>query len=150
MGTEHTLTGDIRHHRRFRSRLLRNERDVLVYLPQNYGRSTQRRFPVLYLHDGQNVFDAATSFAGVEWNADESAQRLTKQRLIEPLIIVAVANMGDTRIHEYAPTPGRVYPHKPIRSKGHLRKYGRFLVEELKPFIDQTYRTRPAAESTGL
>src|SRR6184192_789963 len=94
----HTLTGDIRTHPQFESRILRNRREVLVYLPPGYRRGTRRCYPVLYLHDGQNVFDAAPSFAGVEWNADESAQRLTKQRLIEPLIIVAVAKMGDARI----------------------------------------------------
>jgi predicted alpha/beta superfamily hydrolase len=146
----HTLTGDIRSHPQFESRILRNRRDVLVYLPPGYRRGTRRCYPVLYLHDGQNVFDRATSFAGVEWNADESAQRLTKQRLIEPLIIVAVANVGDARIHEYAPTAGRVSPNKTIRSRGRLRTYGRFLIEELKPFIDRTYRTQAAPEFTGL
>jgi predicted alpha/beta superfamily hydrolase len=146
----HTLTDDIRSHPQFESRILRNRRDVLVYLPPGYRRGTRRCYPVLYLHDGQNVFDRATSFAGVEWNADESAQSLIKRRLIEPLIIVAVANVGDARIHEYAPTPGRVYPHKMIRSKGRLRKYGRFLIEELKPFIDRAYRTQRAPEFTGL
>ncbi|HEY2615431.1 MAG TPA: alpha/beta hydrolase-fold protein, partial [Chthoniobacterales bacterium] len=99
---------------------------------------------------GQNVFDAATSFAGVEWGADETAQRLVAAKLIEPLIIVAVANTGEDRIHEYAPTPGRIDPAKRKRSKGLLRSYGRFLIEELKPFIDRNYRTRGEAESTGL
>ena len=59
----HTLTGDIRRHPAFPSRLLGNRRDVLVYLPPGYARS-RRRYPVLYMHDGQNVFDAATSFTG--------------------------------------------------------------------------------------
>ena len=79
---------------------------MLVYLPTGYRRSPRRRYPVLYLHDGQNVFDAATSFGGVEWGADESAAAPNEQRLIEPLIIVAVANTGEHRIHEYAPTRG--------------------------------------------
>ena len=61
---------------------------------------------VLYLQDGQNVFDAATAFAGVEWGVDETAQRLIRRKLIEPIIIVAVANTGPDRIHEYAPTRG--------------------------------------------
>src|SRR3954451_14462460 len=78
----HTLTGDIRSHPQFESRILRNRRDVLVYLPPGYRRGSRRSYPVLYLHDGQNVFDAATSFVGVEWNADESAQRLINRRLI--------------------------------------------------------------------
>ena len=111
---------------------------------------TGRRYPVLYLHDGQNVFDAATSFAGVEWGVDETAQRLIAAKLIEPLIIVAINNAGEDRIHEYAPTPARIDPPKRKRSKGLLRDYGRFLTEELKPFIDRRYRTKREAEYTGL
>jgi predicted alpha/beta superfamily hydrolase len=145
-----TLTGNIQSHPAFKSRILRNRRDILVYLPPGYRRSTTRRYPVLYLHDGQNVFDAATAFGGVEWGADETAQRLVNAKLIEPLIIVAVANAGENRIHEYPPTPGRVSPNKRTRSKGLLARYGRFLVEEVKPFIDQTYRTRPGPDFTGL
>src|SRR3712207_9232202 len=105
---DHTLTGNIQRHPDFASNFLRNRRDVLVYLPPGYRRATTRRFPVLYLHDGQNVFDSATAFGGREWGADETAQRLVKQKLIEPVIIVAVANAGEARIHEYAPTRGRL------------------------------------------
>ncbi len=152
MDQEHTLTGNIQKHAGFASGILRNQRDVLVYLPPGYRQSGRRRFPVLYLHDGQNIFDAATAFGGVEWGADEAAQRLTRKRLIEPLIIVAVANMGDDRIHEYAPSRGVIDSSAPRkkRSRGLLRKYGRFLRDELKPFIDQKYRTLPEAEFTGL
>ncbi len=145
---KHTLTGNIKRHRAFPSKALRNRRDVLVYLPPGYSRFSQRRYPVLYLHDGQNVFDAATSFAGVEWGVDESAQRLIKQKQIEPLIIVAVANTGEERIHEYAPTPGVISPKK--RSRGLAWLYGKFLIDELKPFIDRKYRTQPGREFTGL
>src|SRR5439155_6981065 len=147
---KHTLTGNIKVHRAFPSRILGNRRDILVYLPPGYRRFTGKRYPVLYLHDGQNVFDAATSFGGVEWGVDETAQRLIREKLIEPLIIVAIANTGENRIHEYAPTPARIPPPKRKRSKGLLRKYGRFLVEELKPFIDKIYRTRPEPEFTGM
>ena len=151
-GIAHTLTGNIQAHPAFASRVLRNERDVWVYLPTGYRRSPRRRYPVLYLHDGQNVFDAATAFGGVEWGADESAQRLTRQRLIEPLIIVAVANLGEERIHEYAPTRGVIdsTAKRKKRSRGLLQKYGKFLTQELKPFIDREYRTKPEAEFTGL
>ena len=90
-GHGHTLTGDIQQHAQFASRILKNQRDIWVYLPPGYRRSTSRRYPVFYLHDGQNVFDAATAFGGTEWNADETAQGLINRRLIEPLIIVAVA-----------------------------------------------------------
>src|SRR5438105_11861444 len=141
MEKKHTLSGNIQPHHGFESRILRNRRDVLVYLPRGYRISRPRRYPVLYLHDGQNIFDAATSFAGVEWGADETAQRLTRKRLIEPTIIVAVANMGDERIHEYAPTRGIVAASgkRKKRSRGLLRQYGHFLIEELKPFIDRKY-----------
>ena len=152
MDDNHTLTGNIQQHPQFKSRILRNERDVLVYLPPGYRRSPRRRYPVLYLHDGQNVFDAATSYAGVEWGADESAQRLIEKKWIEPVIIVAAANTGESRIHEYAPTRGVIdtTAKRKRRSRGGLRRYARFLIEELKPFIDATYRTQPEAEATGL
>src|SRR6266478_972777 len=102
--SKHTLTGKIKRHRGFRSKILGNRRDVLVYLPRGYRRFSRRRYPVLYLQDGQNVFDVATSFAGVEWGVDETAERLIRKNLIEPLIIVAIANTGEERIHEYSPT----------------------------------------------
>src|SRR5437762_9302293 len=105
---KHTLTGNIKRHRAFHSRVLGNRRDVLVYLPPGYRRFSTKRYPVLYLHDGQNVFDAATSFAGVEWGVDETAQRLIHRKLIEPLIVVAVANIGEARVHGYVPTPGLI------------------------------------------
>ena len=151
-GYGHTLTGDIQQHAQFASRILKNQRDIWVYLPPGYRRSTSRRYPVFYLHDGQNVFDAATAFGGTEWNADETAQGLINRRLIEPLIIVAVGGAGEDRIHEYTPTSGRLEPNggSDAKSRGLLRAYGRFLVHELKPFIDQTYRTRPDKDSTGL
>src|SRR5207247_1345456 len=149
---KNTLTGNIKRHRAFHSRVLGNRRDVLVYLPPGYRRFSTKRYPVLYLHDGQNVFDAATSFAGVEWGVDETAQRLIHRKLIEPLIVVAVANIGEERVHEYAPTPGLIEPkdHPRKRSRGLARIYGQFLIEELKPFIDKKYRTKRDAEFAGL
>ena len=149
---KHTLTGIIKWHRAFQSRVLGNRRDVLVYLPPGYRRFSSRRYPVLYLNDGQNVFDAATSFAGVEWGVDETAQRLIHRKLIESLIIVAVANTGEQRVDEYAPTPGviELKDQRRKRSRGLAHIYGQFLIEELKPFIDRKYRTKSDAEFTGL
>jgi predicted alpha/beta superfamily hydrolase len=149
---EHTLTGNIQEHPGFRSKILANRRDVLVYLPRGYARFSRRRFPVLYLQDGQNVFDAATAFSHVEWSVDETAETLIQKKLMEPIIIVAVANTGDERIHEYAPTRGVIdgSARRKKRSRGMARHYGRFLIEELKPFIDRKYRTKPEAEFTGL
>ena len=147
------LTGDVRVHTRFGSRILNNHREVLVYLPPGYEQSGAR-YPVLYLHDGQNVFDASTAFAGVEWGADDTAERLIHAGQIAPLIIVAVANAGMDRIHEYAPTRGLIGEpaagRRPQRSRGLARKYGRFLLGELKPFIDANYRTMPEGIFTGL
>src|SRR3954466_2538502 len=141
----HTLTGNIHRHSHFESRILRSRRDILVYLPRGYRRQRRARYPVLYMHDGQHVFDSATSFAGVEWGVDETAQRLIRKNLIEPVIVVAVDNVGDNRIHEYAPTRGVIQQTgtRKKRSRGLGEKYGGFLIEELKPFIDKTYRTRP-------
>ncbi len=149
---KHTLTGNIKRHRAFPSRILGNRRDVLVYLPPGYRCFSRRNYPVLYLHDGQNVFDAATAFAGVEWGVDETAERLIRNGLIEPLIIVAAANMGEDRIHEYAPTRGVIdsRTRRKKRSRGIARLYAEFLMSELKPYIDRKYRTRREPEFTGL
>jgi predicted alpha/beta superfamily hydrolase len=150
--TKHTLTGNIKRRRAFPSKVLGNRRDVLIYLPPGYSRFSRRRYPVLYMHDGQNVFDAATAFAGVEWGMDETAERLIRTGAIEPLIIVAVANMGEDRIHEYAPTRGVVGSRgrQIKRSRGLARLYAQFLIEELKPYIDNKYATKREAEFTGL
>src|SRR5246127_4246619 len=149
---KHTLTGNIKLHRAFRSRILGNRRDILVYLPPGYRRFSRKRYPVLYLHDEQNVFDAATSFGGVEWGVDETAEHLIRAKIIEPLIIVAVANIGEERVHEYTPTTGVIEAKgkRKKRSRGLARLYGYFLVEELKPYIDRKYRTKPHPEFTAL
>src|SRR5204863_8460274 len=104
----HTLTGNIQRHRQFPSRTLGNRRDILVYLPPGYRRFLRRHYPVLYLQDGQNIFDAATAFGGVEWGVDETAQGLLRRKLMDPIIIVGIANTGTDRIRDYAPTRRRI------------------------------------------
>ena len=142
----HTLTGDIRFHKSFHSKILNNDRDVVVYLPPGYESNKNKRYAVLYLHDGQNLFDGATSFIpGKEWRVDETAQSLITAGKIEPLIIVGIYNAGKARIDEYTPAADEKY-----KMGGKADLYGRMLVEELKPFIDTTYRTRRDAEHTGL
>ena len=143
----HTLTGDIRTHESFHSRYLEHDRTAVVYLPPDYDPATVVRYPVLYLHDGQNVFDQATSF-GEEWHVDETAQELITSGRIEPIIIVGVYNTGDHRIDEYTPTTST--DAKLGGRGGHADDYGRMLVEELKPFIDETYKTLPAAANTAI
>ena len=141
-GIEHTLTGDVRTHEQFHSRYLEHDRTIIVYLPPGYDPRSADRYPVLYLHDGQNVFDRATSI-GEEWHVDEAAQALILAGEIEPLIVVGIYNTGVHRIDEYTPTASTV-------GGGHASDYGRMLVEELKPFIDSTYRTLPGAASTAI
>lgn len=141
----HTLTGEFRLHANFHSDNLDNSRNIIIYLPPDYDKQEARRFPVLYLNDGQNLFDSATAFNGQEWGVDETAQRLILGGKIEPLIIVGIYNTGEKRIDEYAPT---VDPRQNRGGKADL--YGRFIVEELKTFIDQNYRTMAGPEFTGL
>jgi predicted alpha/beta superfamily hydrolase len=142
----HTLTGDIRYHKSFHSKILNNDRDVIVYLPPDYELYKSKRFSVFYMHDGQNVFDGATSFIpGQEWKIDETAQSLINAHKIEPLIVVGIYNTGKERVNEYTPTPDAQY-----KAGGNADLYGRMLVEELKPFIDKTYRTKRDAKHTGL
>jgi hypothetical protein len=97
----HTWSGDVRHLGRVESWWLGNGREVWVYLPPGYDRDTQRRYPVVYFHDGQNVFDAMTAFAGVEWGADETIERLVALGAMRPVIAVAVANTPE-RSQEYS------------------------------------------------
>jgi Predicted hydrolase of the alpha/beta superfamily len=142
----HTLTGDIRCHKNFHSTILNNDRDVIVYLPPAYESNKDKRYSVLYLHDGQNLFDGATSFIpDQEWKVDETAQSLINTAKIEPLIIVGIYNAGKDRVNEYTPAQDAKY-----KAGGNADLYGRMLVEELKPFVDRTYRTRPGAAHTGL
>ena len=141
---EHTLTGDFRTHENFRSAHLEHAHTLLVLLPPGYDADQSRRYPVLYLHDGQNVFDKATS-VGEEWRVDETALGLITAGAIEPLIVVGIYNTGEHRIEEYTPTADAEK-----KQGGKADQYARMLIEEIKPFIDREYRTRPDAGSTGL
>lgn len=143
---QHTLTGEFRTHANFHSRHLQSDRNILVYLPPGYDENKRKRYSVLYLHDGQNLFDGATSFIrGAEWRVDETAQELIAARAIEPIIIVGIYNAGKDRIDEYTPTVDARH-----KMGGKAEFYGRMIVEELKPFIDSEYRTLPGAKNTGL
>jgi len=138
-----TLTGDIRMHYLFHSPQLMNARTIMVYLPPGYDSAPQERYPVLYMHDGDNIFDAKTSATGVEWGADETAQRLIEQGRMRPIIIVGICNTPQ-RTREYSPF------EDPVHGGGFGDAYLAFIVETLKPFIDKTYRTRPERECTGV
>ncbi len=138
-----TRTGNIKFHHDFASRNLNNKRTLIVYLPPGY-EDAARRFPVLYMHDGQNIFDASTCFAGAEWQADEHAQRLITAGRITPIIIVGIYNNAD-RSDEYTPNRDDRFG---AGGKGPL--YAKFVVDEVKPFIDRTYRTKPGREHTAI
>jgi len=139
-----SLTGDIRYQLGFHSQFLPNDRDIVVYLPPGYDQHPKRRYPVLYMQDGQNLFDGATSFIpGQEWRADETAEALIGSGKIRPLIIVGIYNGGDSRIDDYTQIAD-----SDIKAGGKAELYGRLIVEELKPFIDSHYRTIPS--ETGL
>lgn len=131
--------------RNFHSRFLPEERDVEVYLPEAYINEPTRRFPVFYLHDGQNLFDGRTSYVPDRtWQAHITADRLTREGNIEPVILVGINNTGLHRMAEY--TPSR---DSSLRG-GDGDRYGRMVVEELKPCIDREFRTVSDAAHTGV
>ncbi len=143
-----SLTGRIEPMPAVRSQVLGNSRDVLVYLPPQYASEPKRRFPVLYLHDGQNVFDGATSYIpNQEWRCDETAEALIGAGLIEPIIMVAIPNMGVERANEYLPTTKKLQGSE-VGGKAPL--YLKFVRDELKPAIDSKYRTKAGTADTGL
>jgi len=138
-------SAELRKHPNFPSRILRRRRDITVYLPPNYDEEPQRRFPILYLQDGQNLFDGATSFIrGKYWRVAETANELIAAGMIQPLIIVGINHADEKRAQEYTPTPSKKL------GGGKAERYGRFLLKELKPFLESEYRTLPGAHNTGL
>ncbi|MDZ7344281.1 MAG: alpha/beta hydrolase-fold protein, partial [candidate division KSB1 bacterium] len=130
------ITGTVNYFHGVKSPKLRHPREVIVWLPPSYEKSKTRRYPVLYMHDGQNVFDPRTSFLGQDWRVDEIADSLIRANKMEEVIVVAIYNSPD-RTLEYSDSElGRAYID--------------FLVNELKPMIDRTYRTKPEAKNTAV
>jgi predicted alpha/beta superfamily hydrolase len=142
-----SVTGDLRLHE-FRSRIFRNTRMLRVWLPPRYDapENDTRHYPVLYLGDGQNLFDRATAFAGVEWRVDETADRLIRQEVIPPLIVVGIDNTQGDRIKEYLPF--RSFHPPVLRPQG--KRYPDFLMNEVMPFVYERYRIARGPENTGL
>ncbi len=143
--------GRLRLHRRFRSRLLGNERDVIVWLPPGCD-GRKRRHPAVYFQDGQNLFDPRTAFLGNAWQAGRTAAALVRAEEIEPPILVGIYNTGFARMDEYAPTRGQFtgWDGEVCRSRGRARAYARFVVEEVKPFIDARYPTLDGPAHTAI
>lgn len=120
---------------------LNRERKISVYLPPNYEKSTEK-YPVLYLQDGQNVFDLSTSYSG-EWEVDETLNKLSKEKDLN-LIVVAIDHGNDKRISEYSPWPNQKY------AEAEGDEYLDFIVNTLKPEIDKTFRTKKSAKNTVI
>lgn len=159
------VTGMIQHHANFPAKNL-TSRNVDVWLPPSYGTDTERRYPVVYMHDGQNLFDPSKSFIGVDWGVDEAMTQLIGKGKIREAIVVGIWNTMD-RTKEYLPERAfRELADESLRDKilkdlGHGDKalalddlraddYLDFLVHELKPFIDKTYRTQSECANTFI
>lgn len=150
------VTGAFRQHAKFPSRNV-EARTIDVWLPPDY-LSDDKRYPVLYVHDGQNAFNPATSAGGIDWGIDETMTRLIDEHVIRPAIVVAIWN-SPKRFLEYMPRKalgadsmvrtgraGNETVQGPVLSEAYLR----FLTTELKPFIDRTYRTKPHRDDTFI
>lgn len=132
-------------HRAFRSIYLPDDRDVIVYLPPSYDDQPDRRYPVLYMHDGQNLFDGETSFVkGRTWQMREHADAAIEAGHVEPLVIVGIYNTGERRIAEYTHDPSKQM------GGGEADDYGLMLTRELMPWIAEHYRVLRGRESTGV
>ena len=140
-------TGDLRLHE-FDSRIFKNTRFLRVWLPPGYEdrENAGRKYPVLYLNDGQNLFEPSISFTGVEWQVDETADRLIREGVIPPMIIVGIDNGGKDRFREYM--PHRSLQPMMLRVQG--RNYPNFLTREVMPFVAHQYRIASGPENSGL
>ncbi|MEM8944856.1 MAG: alpha/beta hydrolase-fold protein [Planctomycetota bacterium] len=130
--TSGQITGSVRYHRKVSHPELR-DRDVVVWLPPDYAESSDR-YPVLYMQDGQNLFDPTTSAFGVDWQIDEACTRLIQQQAIAPLIVVGIYN-----------TPERSREYLLGEQAG---TYRQFVIDVIKPLVDQEYRTKPDRQHT--
>jgi len=142
-----TPDGELRLHE-FSSRIFRNQRMLRVWVPPGYylPENSGRRYPVFYLNDGQNLFESATSFTGIEWRVGETAERMIRDGLIPPMIFVGIDNARSERIKEYLPYRSVVPPV--MRPRG--QKYPEFLLKEVMPFVGQRYRVLKGPEHTAL
>ena len=127
----------------FESKILGNKRQLTIYVPPGYG-DREDRYPVLYMQDGQNLFDDSRAFGGHSWRLREVADHAIGARTATPMIIVGIDHTHADRIHEFAPTRD-----ESRKAGGKAGDYGRMLLEEIKPVIDATYRTRDDHTSIG-
>ncbi len=128
---------------KFASPQLGNERSLRIYLPPSYEENKAKRYPVLYMHDGQNLFDAKTAAFGMEWMIDENVNRLVATGQMDEVIVVGIDNSPE-RVSEYTPCCDPKY------GGGKVESYHRFVVDTVKPYIDNTLRTLPGKETTAI
>jgi predicted alpha/beta superfamily hydrolase len=127
----------------FWSPQLSNGRTLVIYLPPSYSENPLKRYPVLYMHDGQNLFEAATAAFGTEWQVDENINAAVGAGRMDEVIAVGVANTGN-RIWEYTPCCDATY------GGGGADTYERFLIDTVKPYVDQNLRTLPGKDNTAV
>ena len=137
----HRVVGNVLVAQNVVSPQLNNGRDIIVYLPPSYTMSS-KRYPVLYMHDGQNLFDHATSYAG-EWLVDETLEDLARNEGLEA-IVIGISNNGAKRLDEYSPFVDHTY------GGGQGNHYVSFIANTLKPLIDHEFRTLPQRRKTGI
>jgi predicted alpha/beta superfamily hydrolase len=137
----------------FESKIFHNTRMLRVLVPANYfsPHNVHRSYPVLYLQDGQNLFDEATSPKG-EWHVDETVEHLVGGFKIPPMFVVGIDNAGDARSSEYLPYPDPLNDKDGAADEKNLqgKEYARFLTTEVMPFIEKRYRIARGAMNTGL
>jgi predicted alpha/beta superfamily hydrolase len=137
---EQRVVGTVKVLHKLRSPQLGNERDILAYLPPSYA-TGEHRYPVIYMHDGQNLFDPATSFGG-EWEVDQTMEAASRDGL--EAIVIGIPNMGAERCNEYSPFKDR------NNGGGKGDKYLDFIVHTLKPIVDADFRTLTGRLHTGI
>jgi predicted alpha/beta superfamily hydrolase len=135
----------LRLHKAFKSNHLPDDRDVIVYVPPGYEDEPERTYPVLYLHDGQNLFDGRTSFVKDRtWQVREHADAAIEAGEAEPLVVVGIYNTGERRLAEYT------HEYNWQMGGGQADAYGKLVTRELMPWIASQYRVRQDRENTGL
>jgi len=145
-----TVSGDLRLHT-LKSSIFGNERTIRVLLPPGYGDAVNkdRRYPVLYMLDGQNVFDACLSdVSHHEWSADETVQKLIAEKKIPALIVVGVDHAGKDRAREYLPY--KDFTGNPDMDEPVGKLFPDFMTKEVMPLVDGQYRTLPGQPNTGI
>jgi enterochelin esterase-like enzyme len=145
-GVRKDLAARLHHRGDFHSHLLPGQRELTVYLPPGYESEPNQQFPVMLLHDAQNVFRAETAFVpGQYWRVGETADELIGAQKLQQIVLVGINHGGDRRIDEFTPSRN---PENNYGGQANL--YGRMLVEEVLPFIRHQYRVLPTARNTGL